>query len=296
MQGFSKEYRCSFIKIIHSNCILGMRSILTANESLSIGELLPENIEHAALLSANNILYDHTITPQIAKAIKSLWEDPTIQATYKRASEYQLIDSASFFIEKVDELQDENYTPTDQDILMARCRTSGITEVTFELSNVPWRMVDVGGQRNERNKWIHCFDGVTSVIYFVATSEYDLQLYEDNRVNRMHESLSIFKEVINCDWFENSSMILFLNKSDLFAKKIKEVDLKCCFDDYEGGCDYDAGMEFIQKKFNSAKKDKSKIIYPHVTCATDTENIRFVLNSVKETILIHNLKNSQLVF
>ena len=34
-------------------------------------------------------------------------------------------------------------------------------------------MVDVGGQRSERRKWIHCFEGVTSVLFLVAISEYD---------------------------------------------------------------------------------------------------------------------------
>jgi len=41
------------------------------------------------------------------------------------------------------------------------------------------RMFDVGGQRSERKKWIHCFEGVTAIIFIVAMSEYDLMLAED---------------------------------------------------------------------------------------------------------------------
>ena len=45
------------------------------------------------------------------------------------------------------------------------------------------RMVDVGGQRSERRKWIHCFENVTSIIFLVALSEYDQILFEsDNEV------------------------------------------------------------------------------------------------------------------
>jgi len=40
------------------------------------------------------------------------------------------------------------------------------------------RMVDVGGQRSERKKWIHCFENVTSIIFLAALSEYDQVLYE----------------------------------------------------------------------------------------------------------------------
>jgi len=39
-------------------------------------------------------------------------------------------------------------------------------------------MVDVGGQRSERRKWIHCFENVTSIIFLVALSEYDQILFE----------------------------------------------------------------------------------------------------------------------
>jgi len=44
------------------------------------------------------------------------------------------------------------------------------------------RMFDVGGQRSERKKWIHCFEGVTAIIFIVALSEYDLSLAEDQEM------------------------------------------------------------------------------------------------------------------
>ena len=46
------------------------------------------------------------------------------------------------------------------------------------------RMFDVGGQRSERKKWIHCFEGVTAIIFIVAMSEYDLTLAEDQEMVR----------------------------------------------------------------------------------------------------------------
>ena len=49
-------------------------------------------------------------------------------------------------------------------------------------------MVDVGGQRSERRKWIHCFENVTSVMFLAAVSEYDQSLHETNEV-RVHVGL-----------------------------------------------------------------------------------------------------------
>ena len=117
---------------------------------------------------------------------------------------------------------------------MARARTTGITEIHFELSHIYWRIVDVGGQRNERKKWIHCFHGVTALIFCIATSEYDLKLYEDEKVNRLHETLTLFDEICNCQWFSETSLIILFNKNDLFKEKIKKIDMKICFPEYDG--------------------------------------------------------------
>ncbi len=60
--------------------------------------------------------------------------------------------------------------------------------------------------------------------------------------------------------------------------------------------DAQAGREFILKMFVDLNPDSDKIIYSHFTCATDTENIRFVFAAVKDTILQHNLKEYNLVW
>lgn len=85
------------------------------------------------------------------------------------------------------------FTPDDQDVLRSRAKTTGIIEIEFDVSGLHFRMVDVGGQRSERKKWMHCFQDVTSVIFCVALSEYDLKLQEDDQTNRMQESLKLFK-------------------------------------------------------------------------------------------------------
>lgn len=67
----------------------------------------------------------------------------------------------------------QSYLPTQQDILLARKPTKGIHEYDFEIKNVPFKMVDVGGQRSERRRWFECFDSVTSILFLVSSSEYD---------------------------------------------------------------------------------------------------------------------------
>ena len=156
-------------------------------------------------------------------------------------------------------------------------------------------MYDVGGQRNERKKWIHCFEDVTAVIFVAALSEYDQNLYEDASTNRMIEAIQLFDEITNNRFFVSSAMILFLNKKDLFEDKINKIDPKTVevFKDFPGGIgDYDKGVEYFLGKFLEVNRQPDKEIYHHVTCATDSKNVSVVFNACKDIILKQNIKGS----
>jgi len=166
--------------------------------------------------------------------------------------------------------------------LRCRSRTTGIVETEFQIKNDYFKIMDVGGQRSERKKWIHCFEDVTAVIFVAAINEYDQTLYEDNSTNRIMEALDLFDKTCNSKWFVNANIILFLNKRDLFEDKIKKVDLKVCFPDYKDGCNYHAASEYLMNKFKEQNKQPKLKIYGHITCATDTNNVKFTMDSVKK--------------
>lgn len=138
------------------------------------------------------------------------------------------------YFNAIDRISEPDYIPDDQDVLRARVKTSGITETKFDIGQLTYRMLDVGGQRSERKKWIHCFEDVTAIIFMVAISEYDQVLFEDETVNRMTESLTLFQSICDMEWFEKTSIILFMNKTDLFKKKLKSSPLKLYFPRYKG--------------------------------------------------------------
>lgn len=173
-----------------------------------------------------------------------------------------------------------DYMPNDQDVLRSRVKTTGITETTFIIGDLTYRMFDVGGQRSERKKWIHCFENVTTILFLVAISEYDQLLFEDETVNRMQEALTLFDSICNSRWFIKTSIILFLNKIDRFKEKLPVSPMKNYFPDYEGGDDYAAACDYILNRFVSLNQHETKQIYTHFTCATDTTQIRFVMAAV----------------
>jgi len=189
------------------------------------------------------------------------------------------------YFDSIDRIATPDYIPNDQDVLRSRVKTTGITETTFIIGDLTYRMFDVGGQRSERKKWIHCFENVTTILFLVAISEYDQLLFEDETVNRMQEALTLFDSICNSRWFVKTSIILFLNKIDRFKEKLPVSPMKNYFPDYEGGPDYAAACDYILNRFVSLNQHETKQIYTHFTCATDTMQIRFVMAAVNGEFL-----------
>ena len=236
------------------------------------------------------------ITPTVGDHIKALWADPGILMVWNRRNEFQIIEAVQFFLNKIDQIKQPNWVPQEEDIVHCRVRTAGIVTEVYNIDGTIFEMYDVGGQRNERKKWIHCFEGVTAVIFVAAISEYDQNLFEDVNTNRMVEALNLFDDICNNAFFTNSSMILFLNKRDLFEAKIKVKNIRDVkeFSDYTGpDGDYDSGVEYFVAKFLARNKaGASRQIYHHVTCATDTKNVKVVFEACKDIILRANLAAS----
>ncbi|CAH6776345.1 Gna13 [Phodopus roborovskii] len=205
-------------------------------------------------------------------------------------------ESVKYFLDNLDKLGVPDYIPSQQDILLARRPTKGIHEYDFEIKNVPFKMVDVGGQRSERKRWFECFDSVTSILFLVSSSEFDQVLMEDRLTNRLTESLNIFETIVNNRVFSNVSIILFLNKTDLLEEKVQVVSIKDYFLEFEGDphCLRDV-QKFLVECFRGKRRDQQqRPLYHHFTTAINTENIRLVFRDVKDTILHDNLKQLML--
>uniref|UniRef100_A0A673URV0 Guanine nucleotide-binding protein subunit alpha n=1 Tax=Suricata suricatta TaxID=37032 RepID=A0A673URV0_SURSU len=232
--GYSDEDRKGFTKLVYQNIFTAMQSMIRAMDTLRIQYACEQNKENAQLIREVEVDKVCALSGDQVEAIKQLWQDPGIQECYDRRREYQLSDSAKYYLTDIDRIAMPSFVPTQQDVLRVRVPTTGIIEYPFDLENIIFRMVDVGGQRSERRKWIHCFESVTSIIFLVALSEYDQVLAECDNENRMEESKALFKTIITYPWFLNSSVILFLNKKDLLEEKIMYSHLISYFPEYTG--------------------------------------------------------------
>ncbi|KAH7722655.1 CRE-GPA-3 protein [Aphelenchoides avenae] len=154
------------------------------------------------------------------------------------------------------------------------------------------KIVDVSGQRSERRKWVSVFDNVNAIFFIAAIAEFDQTMIEDNETNRLLDGIKLFNEVGNNALFNKASMILFLNKKDLFEEKIKRVTLQACFPDYRYKNDYKNATAYIIHKFKKQITDQNKTVYAHLTCAKDTNQIEVLTNNITDMIISSMLQRN----
>jgi len=309
--GLSEDERRAFQSVVFMNIINAIQILVKYNYEFAAEEKDFELGNNAAL-SADIIrnINDDEITIAIAEHIKILWEEPGIQKTWRHRSMFQIQDSAKYYFENIDRIAEEaesttGYIPSEHDVIRCRAKTTGIIERVFTIKSTRLRIVDVGGQRNERRKWFHCFQEVDAVIFVCALSAYDQTIFEDEETNRMQESLQLFQIINSSEYFQEAAMILFLNKNDLFVEKIGaeysenplKVPLSVCFPEcpkHENP--YEDGLKYIKNKFQRLiGQRKRSDLYIHVTCATDKGNIRKVFNNVQNQILKRALTKASLI-
>ncbi|KAK0629644.1 guanine nucleotide-binding protein alpha-3 subunit [Bombardia bombarda] len=293
LKGYSDEELYNYRPTVFKNLLECAKAVINAMRQFDIEPTSGE------LRSYCDFLLDYTvesgaspvINPKVGIAVQAIWNDPAKDQLMERQTEFYLMDSAEYFITEAMRIVSPDYVPNEMDVLRARTKTTGIYETRFKMGQLSIHMFDVGGQRSERKKWIHCFENVTSIIFCVALSEYDQVLLEESSQNRMMESLLLFDSVVNSRWFMRTSIILFLNKVDIFKQKLGRSPLGNYFPDYSGGNDVNKAAKYLLWRFNQVNRAHLNL-YPHLTQATDTSNIRLVFAAVKETILNNALKDS----
>ncbi|XP_023934880.1 guanine nucleotide-binding protein subunit alpha homolog [Bicyclus anynana] len=296
---FEPELVREFQHVIYQNIVKGIQVLVDARDKLAIPWENPRNLDigQQALHFNSTASLDNRLFMHYAPHIHSLWLDRAIKRAYDRRREFQLSDSVSYFFGELERIARPDYVPSHQDILHCRKATKGITECTININNVPFVFVDVGGQRTQRQKWTQCFDSVTSILFLVSSSEFDQVLSEDRKTNRLEEALNIFDTIVNNVNFKGISVILFLNKSDLLAKKVasSETDIRWYYPQFTGDPHNLRDVQmYLLNMFANVRREPKTTLYHHFTTAIDTHNIEVVFNSVKDTILNRNLESLML--
>ncbi|KAJ3436033.1 guanine nucleotide-binding protein g(o) subunit alpha [Anaeramoeba flamelloides] len=279
--GFDTKTRQRFRVAIHFNLIKNLQDLIEGLPLIrkSVSKPLTEVAENFLQLNPRT-----NFTSTIIDVVESLWADKSIKKMYERRSLIQIPSSTNYFLDSLHRISKNDYLPNDNDIIMCRIPTTGINQVQFEDQGLQWSLIDVGGQRSERRKWIHHFDNVSIVFYVIALDEYDQALYENIEINRMTESLDLLSQTLGNQIFRKTPCFLVFNKLDLFQKKIKKVDLNVCFKKYKGGKNEEKALNFIYKTFKKSISSKKRTVNCFSSIGTETENVSEVLQQIQESV------------
>jgi len=154
-----------------------------------------------------------------------------------------------------------------------------------------WKVIDVGGQRSERRKWLPYMDAVQGVLFFINSHGYRVVLYEDSATLRVHEDMSLFERTMK-DNFQKVPLTLVFTKEDLYHANFDEVRFKAAFpelkEDEKKWTSQD-GVMHLETVFNKLtpvdRQYPLKIVW---LCTFDNDAVRQVFYDMQQKILHNN--------
>jgi len=297
-KGFDEEERKSLRWTIYQNVFQAMKTLCEENKQNKYGINKPEFKKDFDFVrtyedEGDNIQLDQ----ELGSKIERLWGDPAIRKTYDHRSDFFFAnDEVHYFFNNLDSIMKEDYLPSEDDVLRCRWTSTGVKKEVFKIENVDCVLLDVGGQKSERKKWVQCFENVFIVLFVVAISEYDQVMYEDEDSNRVRDALDLFEDICNSKWFCNTNVVLFLNKIDTFKEKVKQVPLKKYFKDFKfdenKGDLAEQAKNFLINEFKGRNHQEREVLLS-VTCATDKSNIKAVFDKTVKKILRESKEQSK---
>jgi GTPase SAR1 family protein len=258
----AKELSRTIISL-HNNVIDCMKILLYQLDIFEFTLEDPDDLKTAA--EVQNFPENKIIDYEMAGHIENLWRHQSIQSTYERRAEFWLLDSCDYYFQHLDRFASRDFVPTERDILMARVRTTGIishevlapnpkasAKLTKDGRGDPlhftYKVIDVGGQRSERKKWMHQFDDVKCILFLASLAEYSQVCYEDSNKNRMDESLELMEQIAHKKIFASTPIYVLLNKKDLFETVFRTTPLSTKYPSFDGTTTLE-GIQFIEQQY-----------------------------------------------
>ncbi|KAI6037622.1 G-alpha-domain-containing protein [Pisolithus marmoratus] len=238
--------------------------------------------------------------------IISLWNNWFVRQLLTKRK-IRLEEAPGFFLNDLQRVTALNYIPSDDDVLRARLKTVGVSEYRCEMEaaagreqGTEWRIIDVGGSRSQRATWVPYFDDVHAIIFLAPISAFDQVLAEDRTVNRLEDSVLLWKAICSNKLLANVDLVLFLNKCDILEAKLKAgIRLAKYVRSYgDRANDLDTACKYFRSKFSAIHREYSPLprkFYAFCTSVTDTTTTAGILASVRDMVVRRNLKQSRLL-
>jgi GTPase SAR1 family protein len=234
------------------------------------------------------------MTVDIAQSMQRLFNRKPVQDVYTNRNDlkFYIMDNAAYYMDRcVTLVENGKLAVSNEDWFMARKRTTGITQCSFVVGPITYDLVDVGGQRSERKKWLSCFDNMDAIVYVTNAAGFTTRMFEDETVNMMSEALTVLQETANHRALAKVPFFLFLNKQDLFcdvmAKASAITALRQVFPDFRRTADNDSVLSFIEQKFRNVMPSTNALAATLIGSAKNRQSVDAIWLSITSVLDAH---------
>ena len=297
---FSEEQKKEYVKLVYKNVLEAIKELVLAMKKLSIQYENPANEEVWKQIASIDPNLMTKLSSDHCSLIKQLWSDNGVcKQCYGRKEEFDLPESAKYFLDALDRISSKWYSPTTEDILRVYEPTMNNTSYNF-----PIHAMEIVNQSLERpNKWISSIcslNRVDTIWFTVDVSKYDVSLQSQTTgiINYLEYNKLLFQKLCQIHGYY-SGVVLCFTKKDIFDEKICRSHLVDHFPAYEGPRqDSEAAINFIANMFMKSVIDmrsandefKKEIYYIAISTIDSHSSMRQVFRILKTSIL-HSLLN-----
>ncbi|KAH6885608.1 heterotrimeric G protein alpha subunit B [Coprinopsis sp. MPI-PUGE-AT-0042] len=282
---------------VFSYIVKSMREILFALPKLELVLDPSNNVHRDAILGLTDHVDPSRFQAEALEPVRCLWKDEAVKAAVSRAEEFHLRSSAAYFLNALGRVLAPSYMPTEEDCVRSRERTQGIGETTIRVYGNMWKLLDMNCQTGDWKKWIHHFENVMAVMFVADVSDYDQVTFADESVNRLQETLELFDSICNSQWFSKTSVVLLLNKADLFEEKLPQEPLGNHFPEYVASDKPHDALNYLRTRFTSRNQSPGR----HIWCLSTNlrhnhqVTVQCVADSLNEVYLMRGLQQRGLL-
>ncbi|KAI8913307.1 G-protein alpha subunit-domain-containing protein [Gorgonomyces haynaldii] len=177
---------------------------------------------------------DNTLT-EARGYIEKMLQSTLFKSALEKMDDIGVEQCASYFILKYAEIMQQDFLPTDNDMLQMRKKTEHISETVFEIDDKFWHIVDVAGQKSKRSRWTSYMERkATGVLYVFACSAYNQYLEEQPDTLRIVDAIQLYTSLVSDKLLNLNSIIVLFNKFDQLDEKIAKYPISKYLKNYTG--------------------------------------------------------------
>ena len=266
---------------IKSNLIEAEKLLIEEGQNMNVGFSDNESFE---IITNTDSSDENSLTSEILDAVKEVWEDDQIQELYSITNSSRMPDNIDYFFDKVDDVFDDDYTPTDEDVLKTRRKTIGIIRNTIQMSNKEALLIDLGGQMSERGKYKSITEEVDALIYTISLCDYDRIMYENDKKSRKDDQVDLFDYFLENEKYTNKPVFLICNKTDQFEKKIKNSSFRAAYPDFSGDeTDVNDCINYYIEIFKEKAKMKGVKFASFAISAVNPDDVKSAMKAILQS-------------